>query len=106
MRLIDADELMNELSRQYLFGVPKHNARILDARCVIADMPTIDAVPIVRCKDCKYHTDDNEEPDAVYCENTTGGVGGLVSNNFFCAGGKRKEEKEWDNFLADLTEEI
>lgn len=36
MRLIDADKLMEELS--------KHNARILDARCVIAEQPTIETI--------------------------------------------------------------
>lgn len=40
---------------------------------------------IVRCKDCKYH--DDEEPGAVYCPDW---VGGWVSEDFFCAGGERR----------------
>lgn len=43
MRLIDADALMER------YGEPCHS--FLD---VIEDMPTIDAVPVVRCKYCRY----------------------------------------------------
>ena len=41
---------------------------------------------IVRCNECKYH--DDEEPGAVYCPDR---VGGWVSEDFFCAGGERRE---------------
>ena len=41
---------------------------------------------LVRCRDCKYH--DDEEPGAVYCPDR---VGGWVSEDFFCAGGERRE---------------
>lgn len=43
MRLIDADALMER------YGEPCHS--FLD---VIEDMPTVDAVPVVRCVDCKH----------------------------------------------------
>ena len=44
---------------------------------------------ITRCRDCKHHED--EEPGMVYCPNQ---VGGWVSEDFFCADGKRREEDE------------
>lgn len=50
------------------------------------EMQTVDAVPVVRCKDCKYHED--EEIGMVYCPNA---FGGWVRENWFCADGKRKE---------------
>lgn len=45
MRLIDADKLSARLSRNATpyFTVPD-----------IENAPTIDAVPVVRCKDCRY----------------------------------------------------
>ena len=52
----------------------------------ISDAPTVDAVPVVRCKDCKYHED--EEVGMVYCPNA---LGGWVGENWFCADGERKE---------------
>ena len=50
------------------------------------EMQTVDAVPVVRCKDCKYHED--EEIGMVYCPNA---LGGWVAENWFCADGERKE---------------
>ena len=50
------------------------------------EMQTVDAVPVVRCKDRKYHED--EEIGMVYCPNA---FGGWVRENWFCADGKWKE---------------
>ena len=44
---------------------------------------TVDAVPVVRCKDCRYHED--EQPGMVYCPAT---VGGWVEDDWFCKGGE------------------
>lgn len=79
--------------------------RLIDARCaqhianvelspddagvvqwVLSHTPTVDAVEVVRCKDCKYHED--EEIGMVYCPNM---IGGWVVENWFCADGERKE---------------
>lgn len=45
MRLIDADAFLERMSRtDRFFGV------VFD----INDAPTVDAVPVVRCRDCEY----------------------------------------------------
>ena len=49
-------------------------------------LPSIDAVPVVRCKDCKHHED--EENGMVYCKRE---IGGWVDEDWFCADGERKE---------------
>lgn len=77
MRLIDA-ELLEEQ-----FGIS--DADIL-AKEEIRYAPTVDAVPVVRCKDCKHHED--EEIGMVYCPNS---IGGWVGENWFCADGERKD---------------
>lgn len=46
------------------------------------------SVPVVRCKDCKSHED--EEIGMVYCPNT---IGGWVGENWFCADGERKDNE-------------
>lgn len=46
MRLIDADALQKEYQKE-------HGKRLL----LIDVAPTIDAVEVVRCKDCKYKDD-------------------------------------------------
>ena len=79
MRLIDADALMDEANSDGAYGY-------VDAK-QISEAPTIDAVPVVRCRECKYHED--EEIGMVYCPNV---LGGCVAENWFCAGGERKED--------------
>ena len=46
MRLIDADALSSE------FGISDSD---IEAKETIDDAPTIDAVPVVRCRECKFY---------------------------------------------------
>lgn len=46
---------------------------------LIADTPTVDAVAVVRCKDCKHRYSDS------WCEYVDD------DDNFYCARGERKE---------------
>ena len=49
--------------------------------------PTIDAVPVVRCRDCKQgEIDDPDFPDQYYCRAGCGWNNG----GFYCAYGERK----------------
>lgn len=91
MRLIDADALHRKVKMETNpYGKPTidydSGVKVL---VWIDKAPTIDAVPVVRCKDCIHHTD--EEPGMVYCPAV---IGGWVSNDFFCGDGKRKENDE------------
>ena len=50
--------------------------------------PTIDAVPVVRCRECKQgEIDDPDFPDQYYCHAGCGWNNG----GFYCAYGERKE---------------
>ena len=51
MRLIDADALLDKLIGTY---------RYFTIRGDIIEAPTIDAVPVVRCKDCHYISEYDE----------------------------------------------
>ena len=90
-RLIDADALMDVI-RQHEYRLATKQGSIdygmftLGIQQAVDEQPTIDAVPVVRCKDCKYHED--EEIGMVYCPNA---LGGWVAENWFCADGERKE---------------
>ena len=50
--------------------------------------PTIDAVPVVRCRDCKFGDWDSEPHDAMVCMRTKDGF--WRSGNDFCSFGERK----------------
>ena len=87
MRLIDADAL----------GVGRCSKDVLPAAyCagwnglieLIEKAPTIDAVPVVRCKDCKFGDWDSEPNDAMVCMRTKDGF--WRSGNDFCSYGERK----------------
>lgn len=58
MRLIDADALIDEL------GISDEDI-IFEG--MLVDAPTIDAVPVVRCKDCKWWDECDELDENGYC---------------------------------------
>lgn len=89
MRMIDADELENQ------FGVSDEDLLALDE---IRRAPTVDAVVVVRCKECaefqqkgKYY---NGTPFG-YCyhwDYEEGSSPNKVDGNDFCSYGKRRED--------------
>ena len=83
MRLIDADALIEEALTEGAYGY-------VDAK-QIADAPTIDAVPVVRCKDCKWLYDEYDEKDDYFCRSHRGLA--RICENSFCSYGERKENK-------------
>lgn len=105
MRLIDADALKEKILKErdaipttvierYSFGVPTPNHHgesmrggIKKALRCMEQTPTIDAVPVVRCKDCVHgDIDDPDSPDEYYCY-----AGHMWNNaNHYCADGERK----------------
>lgn len=86
MRLIDADELM-EHSGWYNLATGKSIHGVQDFE--IASMQTIDAVPVVRCRECKYYKDLGTYYQLMDCTHRDG-----LTNPYeddFCSYGQRKE---------------
>ena len=94
MRLIDADALIKEAYAEGAYGY-------VDVK-QIADAPTVDAVEIVRCRDCKHHRDKNEQEqqylveDILICTSpdATDDCWNAVWPDHFCSCGKRKEDDD------------
>ena len=82
MRLIDADELMKTLMHE---GLGYQYNRVINA-------PTVDAVPVTRCKDCKWFSKGDNGFDAWECCTFTFGKYINVDENHFCSWAERKEE--------------
>jgi hypothetical protein len=55
-----------------------------DCDSLLCMLPAVDAVPVVRCKDCKYNGDDEECPLL--------SMFAYTSHDGFCSYGERKEE--------------
>ena len=87
MRLIDLDsEYIQETLYRRGFKTRQDIEEWLNSA------PTIDAVPVVRCKDCKFGDWDSEPHDAMVCMRTKDGF--WRSGNDFCSFGERKEGAE------------
>lgn len=84
MRLIDADALESKME-QNLWGKEWDKALALQ---MVRDAPTIDAVEVVRCRDCKHW--DNED-DAQRCSYTHNGLHWAKPDDF-CSYGERREQ--------------
>ena len=82
MRLIDADSIFQRVKGSTASKEVKCLAEVL-----VATAPTVDAVVVTRCKDCKHRW---EDIGGLCC-----GYGPLVDcivpEDFFCAYGKPKE---------------
>lgn len=89
MRLIDADEI--KLPRGFfekVDNVPKFYEWL-------GTLPTVDAVDVVRCKDCFYCRKYNEiwqlpKRDVLLCIRLYGGDGEEVSAEDYCSWGERR----------------
>ena len=82
MRLIDVDAFLEKMKR---------TNRYFDVKFDIEEMPTIDAVPVVRCKDCIRRYDTDECPMCFLIE---GKYYEYTNENGFCDRGERKEGAE------------
>jgi len=102
MRLIDADALMDKHRKEereryggtFVVGDNRFMQRFMDA-------PTVDAVPVVRCKDCKWWDNDENSPYG-YCmamkhgynsANWEIGIYRKYKGDFYCADGEKKEDE-------------
>ena len=84
MRLIDADALMEKYDK----------TTVWDSWVEINCAPTIDAVPVIRCKDCKYYKMvyalDREDGRRCIRERYTRDV----TDNDFCSCGERRADDD------------
>lgn len=86
MRLIDANALIASVE-----GNPFTTESVKSyLRVSVKAMPTVDAVPVVRCKDCKYCYAEGFVNVRNVCEKHYDF--GNVDDDWFCADGERQSE--------------
>ena len=99
MRVIDADKMAVDESEAYMSAQAQitgdlkwlvNFAAHSKIQRLIADTPTVDAVPVVRCKDCEnsYYAVDDLICSYGPC------VDCPVSPDFWCANGRRREDSD------------
>ena len=78
MRLIDADAFIEKMKR---------TSRYFDVVFDVEEMPTVDAVEVVRCLECKHC-----DPENYHCDHPMGTAAPLRRKpDDFCSYGERKE---------------
>lgn len=89
MRLIDADALEYQMlyRENWLKGTGSEAQAIWKED--IDSQHTIDAVPVVRCRECKHYKPSKYNGGtALYC----GVIDGFPKEHWFCADGQRRED--------------
>ena len=84
MILIDADALLKQIAENSR-GKEGWYGDTWEFINTINDAPTIDAVPVVRCGDCRYY----KEPER-WCRRL--GLVGAFDNKGFCSRGERRTD--------------
>ena len=87
MRLIDGDALKTKAIKCETFKL--YDAPVFLKAVGTKEIdraPTIDAVPVVRCKDCKWLYDEMDD----YCCRSHRGLARICENSF-CSYGERKD---------------
>ena len=85
-RLIDVDVFLEKMKR---------TSRYFDVKFDIEEMPTIDAVPVVRCRDCQHWKPTGSKAGNSFSD--TEYIGGCEFTKYcrresdFCSYGERKE---------------
>ena len=97
MRIIDADALLEEKLAVPIAPVLQGDFvhwRFMVPAEKIKDYPTVDAVPVVRCKDCRHWADNYvKTPSGKFVKNhyCSRGVTSAWSE-WFCADGEREKD--------------
>ena len=89
MRLIDADKIGFTEFELFMISQEKEDKWKYAYQAIsekISRAPTVDAVPVVRCMECKYW--DNSVPICEYCPM----IDKACNSDFYCAYGERRTE--------------
>lgn len=91
-RLIDADALY-DIVMNYIKPMTTNEAIILqDFVALLEDAPTVDAKPVVRCKDCKWGNRYDE--DLIECPLDLNNPPEYNPYDWYCPNGTRREDAD------------
>ena len=108
MRLIDANRLYDAAEEKYMEDRSKTDnvitrAMLSNARqriqMLIAYAPSVDAIPVVRCKDCKYGSYDSKPNGAMVCLKTNDGFWRQETD--FCSYGEYQTNTGGNDNVSD-----
>lgn len=86
MRLVDADAVRKQMDEKR----PGRAYEDAWALTVLDNAPTVDAVPVCRCKDCKHYLNSNERCELIDTRLHFYETDKRWPDDIFCAWGERK----------------
>ena len=94
MRLIDADRAASIENLDQYSDLAAALGDVQTVRDILSDAPTIDAVPVVRCRECAHYKicDEWESGNRMLCEIHHHSYLDHDGDNHFCSWGQRKIE--------------
>ena len=98
MRLIDADAVIADVKKNNQTNFDKQDWTSRNVCTLLIGAPTIDAVPVVMCRECKHYrealsqTSDNAV--VVWCAADKYPHNDVMPDDWYCAAGERKEEEQ------------
>lgn len=90
MRLVDLDAVIDHLEVEWGYEGIRED---------LYSLPVVDAVPVVRCKDCKYGSYDSKQNGAMICLRTNDGFWRKETD--FCSYGEYQTNTGGSNNVAD-----
>ena len=91
-------ELMNaarEMDNEEMYGQKSAAFSVfVEAKLTLDAMPTVDAVPVVRCGECKHFIEPSWECLKLIDRDAYGEADARVYPDYFCADGERKDGAE------------
>lgn len=96
MRLIDADALLDAVQGA-IDIMTEHGVNMMAASvpmAIIKGTPTVDAAPVVRCRNCKHYNTNGCADGFGWCEHSGNGHGS--TDNWFCADSERRGDDAAD----------
>lgn len=93
MRLIDADRAASIENLNQYSDLAAALGDVQTVRDILSDAPTIDAVPVVRCRECTHYKicDEWENGKRMLCEIHHHSYLDHDGDNHFCSWGQRKK---------------
>lgn len=89
--LISRSALLEQMHNHYEVRNPKQNATMDECCMMVIHAPAVDAVAVVRCKDCKHSY--KGSPHGLMCECPVGGQNtSLLGGDDFCSNGERRAD--------------
>ena len=88
MRLIDADKLLQEIEFEYDLDYGETLIDPRDFADAVCEAPTVDAVPVVRCRECRYYAASGATTS--FCIHP-GGMK-FTSDSDYCSRGQRRDQ--------------